>query len=160
LSCLTEPKEAPHHRAAPAMRTFPRHRLAKPGNGSSPAIVFLHEHPTGGSLLQLFANPTMSSTPPRSSSSTTSPAASTTPSAPHRCLLPVDTRAAIETTPSVSNPSRPPLLGSHVATCRPSPGDRFPSKSSGFPPSFSRRRARYGAALAVATCGDHALCAH
>jgi hypothetical protein len=35
LSCLTGPKEAPHHRAPPALRTCLRCQLVKPGNESS-----------------------------------------------------------------------------------------------------------------------------
>jgi hypothetical protein len=137
---LTRPKEVPHHRAPPAPRTCPWRWLAKQGNMCYPTVVFLCENPTGGSLLRLFPNsadPTASSVPQRSSSQTTSLAASTTPSSPHRCLLPVDTRVTVETAPPVSTPPQPPLLGSHVAACRPSPDDRFPLKSSGFPPSFS-----------------------
>jgi hypothetical protein len=106
-SCLTRPKEAPHHHALPALRTCPLRWLAKLGNGSSPAVIFLREHPTGGSLLWLFldpADPTVSSAPPRSSSPTTYLATSTTPSAPHWRFLPIDTRAAAEMTPPVSTP--------------------------------------------------------
>jgi hypothetical protein len=51
-SCLTGPKEAPHHHAPPAPRTCSRRWLTKPGNGSSPRVIFLHEHPTSDSLLQ------------------------------------------------------------------------------------------------------------
>jgi hypothetical protein len=95
-SCLTRPKEEPQQCTPPTPRTYPRHRLMKPGNGSSPTIVFPYDHPTGGSLLQLFPIPDMNSALPRSTSLTTSLAASTTPSAPHRCLLPVDVRTTVE----------------------------------------------------------------
>jgi hypothetical protein len=92
-SCPTGPKEAPRYHAPHASKTCMRRQLVKPGNGSSPAVVFLREHSTSGSLLRLFPDPTMSSAPPKSSSPTTSLAPSTTPLSPHRCLLPVDTRA-------------------------------------------------------------------
>jgi hypothetical protein len=84
LSCPTGPKEAPHHRAPPAPGTCPRRRLTKSANGSSPTVVFLREHPTGGSLLWLFPNPATSSAQTRSSSQTTSSIASTTPPVPPR----------------------------------------------------------------------------
>jgi hypothetical protein len=50
-SCLTGPKEAPHHHAPPAPRTcvifLHEH----------PTVIFLREYPTCGSLLQLFLTP-------------------------------------------------------------------------------------------------------
>jgi hypothetical protein len=92
-SCTTEPKEVPRHRTAPAPRICPRCRLMKLSNGSSPTIILLREHPTGGSPLRLFSDPidpTKSSASPRSSSPTTSMIASTTPLArpPRQCTPP------------------------------------------------------------------------
>jgi hypothetical protein len=84
--------------AAPASEARPR---------DFPAVIFLHEHLTGGSLLPLFPYPTdpaTSSVPPWSSCPTSSLTASTTPSAPHWCPLPVGTRAAAESPPPVSTP--------------------------------------------------------
>jgi hypothetical protein len=78
--------------AAPAHEAGPR---------DSAAVVFLREHLTGGNLLWFFPHP---ADPAASSSPTTSPATSTTPSAPHRCPLPVATRATAEVPPPMSNP--------------------------------------------------------
>jgi hypothetical protein len=103
----TRLKEVPHHHAPPAPRTCLWRWLAKPGNRSYPAVVFLCEHPTGGSLLRLFPNyadPTASSVPQRSSSQTTSLAASTSPSSAHQFLLPVDTCVTVERALPVSTP--------------------------------------------------------
>jgi hypothetical protein len=68
LSCPTGPKGAPRRRAPPAPRAYPQRRLAKPGHGISPAVIFLGEHLTGGSFLRLFPHPAdlaPSSAPPK-----------------------------------------------------------------------------------------------
>jgi hypothetical protein len=88
-------------------KCLPVGTASEAGQQDSPAVVFLREHLTGGSLLRLVphsTNPAVSSAPRRSSSPTTSPAASTTPSAPHWRLLSVVTRATAEAPPPVSTP--------------------------------------------------------
>jgi hypothetical protein len=98
---------------APASQTGPR---------DFPAVIFLHEHLTGSSLLRLFphpVDPAASSALPRSSSPTSSSTTSTTPSAPHWRLLPVGIRAATESPPRSRSSDCFPLVYS-----RPSPSMR------------------------------------
>jgi hypothetical protein len=45
-SCPTRPKGVSRHRAPPAPRACPQHRLAKPGHRISPAVIFPHEQLT------------------------------------------------------------------------------------------------------------------
>jgi hypothetical protein len=55
--CPIGRKEAPRHRTPPAPRTYPWLWLANPSNESSPAVIFLYEHPAVGSPLWLFPDP-------------------------------------------------------------------------------------------------------
>jgi hypothetical protein len=74
----------------------------KAGPQDFPTVVFLYDHLTGGSLLQLFphlADPAASSAPPRSSSPTL-----TTPLAPHQRPLPIGTHVAVEAPCPMSTP--------------------------------------------------------
>jgi hypothetical protein len=92
--------------AAPASEAGPQDFLA---------VIFLHERLISGVPLRSFPYPTdpaASSAPPRSSSPTTSSATSTTPSASHRCLLPVSAHAARDVPLPVrtSLPTSPPRL--------------------------------------------------
>jgi hypothetical protein len=159
--CVSTPSPRPS-----CTKSLPVAPASEAGQWDSPAVVFLCEHLTGGSLLRLFphpADPIASSTLPRSSSPTTSPAASTTPLAPHRRLLPVGTRATAKVFPRWAPPSRPPLLGFLVVACRPRSSDHIPLVCSGSSPSLSRRWARHrahsGHGRAWRLCAVHTLAA-